>query len=92
MYCDQDEAVLTWGMFNPIYRGITKKPPWTLTDEERQLIEGALKACPFGGKFAFANPPLCPVCHRDISSVVPGGIYFVITGRRVDGDKGDIWV
>lgn len=91
IYCDQDEVVLTWGMFDPKYRDITQKPPWTLAHDEGSLVEKALKPCPFGGRFAFGNPPLCPTCFKDISTVVPGGIYYVVTGRRIDGDQEEVW-
>ncbi len=91
MFCDQDEVVLTWGMFDPKYRDITRKPPWTLANDERSLVEKALKPCPFGSRFEFGNSPLCPTCFKDISTVVPGGIYYVVTGLRIDGDNEEIW-
>jgi hypothetical protein len=65
--------------------------PWTLTNDEKQLIEASFKPCPFGGTFAFDNPPLCPGCHQDISVLVPEKIYYLVTGRRVDGDVEDAW-
>ena len=93
MYCDLDEAVLTWSSFDPVYEKLVPgKHPWTLGDDAKQLVEAALNSCPYGGHFSFSNPPLCPHCKKDISTVVPGDIYFVVTGRRVEGEKGaPIW-
>jgi hypothetical protein len=92
MYCDNDECVLTWSFYGPNrYRQIIPRLPWTLSDDDKRIVEASLKSCPFGGTFSFSNPPLCPVCFNDISAAVPGGIYYVVSGRRVDGDTDDIW-
>jgi hypothetical protein len=93
LYCDSDETVLTWSSYDPIYRQLVPGThPWMLDASGKKTVEEALKPCPHGGRFAFANPPRCPHCNEDISGVVPGDIYFVVTGRWVDGEKGaDIW-
>ena len=91
MYCDEDETVLTWDTYNPAYSRLTSKHPWTLNPEEQKRVEAAVKPCPYGGKFAFANPPLCPFCHESIVFLVPSRAYFVVTGRRVNGDIEDVW-
>ena len=92
MYCDQDETVLTWDAYNPHYSRITSRHPWALDREEQVQVESAIKPCPYGGCFAFANPPLCPHCHESIAFLVPSPEYFIVTGRRVDGDTEDIWL
>ncbi len=93
MYCDADEAVLTWSSYDPVYRGLVPGThPWMLGEDGKATVEGALNDCPYGGHFRFGNLPRCPHCREDISSVVPGDIYFVVTGRWVDGEKGEpIW-
>ena len=92
MYCDQDEAVFTWDAYAPAYARLLDKHPWMLTADERHRVESVVRPCPCGGRFAFGNPPLCPKCHADISALVPNKDYFIVTGRRVNGDKDDAWV
>jgi hypothetical protein len=92
LYCDVDETVVTWNTYDPIYsKLIDNKNPWALNEEEQARVERALKPCPCGGRFAFKNPPRCPMCREDISAVVEGGIYYVVAGRRIDGDNDDVW-
>ena len=91
MYCDSDETVLTMQFYGATYQSIMTKLPWTLNEGEKQVVEAALKPCPFGGRFSFRNPPRCPHCFEDVSAVVPGGIYYVVTGRRVDADRDHLW-
>ena len=92
MYCDTDEAVVTWSVYDSKYWSIVQKVPWNLNETEKKMVEGALRPCPFGGRFRFVNPPRCPICRCDIASVVAGGIYFVVTGRQIDGDSEEIWL
>ncbi len=91
MYCSDDEAVLVWDAYNPIYQRLTDKHPWMLSTEEQRQIEEAIKPCPYGGHFAFTNPPLCPTCHKSVAFIVPDPIYYVVLGRKIDGDTQDIW-
>lgn len=92
MYCDQDEAVLTWGAYNSSHTRIVDKHPWMLSPEERRLVEASIKPCPCGGRFAFSNQPRCPSCNRELPELLSNPIYFAVVGRRVDGDKADAWV
>jgi rRNA maturation protein Nop10 len=94
LYCDSDETVVTWNAYDQNYVNVIPNTnPWSLLEEDKSKVESALKPCPNGGHFAFRNPPRCPVCRGDISSVVPGGIYFVVTGRWVDAEKSEsIWL
>jgi hypothetical protein len=71
MYCDRDETVVTWDVYSPSYMRITSKLPWILAAEERQLVEAAIKPCPAGGRFAFANSPRCPQCYESVELLVP---------------------
>jgi hypothetical protein len=91
MYCDRDEAVLTWDTYNDRYKRIANKHPWILTHVEERAVEASVKPCPCGGRFAFANPPRCPSCHTELRDLVPDPIYFVVTGKRVDGDEVGAW-
>ena len=92
MYCDRDETVLTWNALKPAYGAIVPKLPWMLDANEQRRVENGVKACPFGGHFAFANPPLCPYCYESIAFLVPDRIYYVVVGRRIDADAEDMWV
>jgi rRNA maturation protein Nop10 len=91
LYCDQDETVFTWDSYAPAYARLLDKHPWMLNVDEQRIVESAVKPCPDGGRFAFSNPPLCPSCHGDISVLVPDRIYFIVTGRRVNGDYEEAW-
>jgi len=92
MYCDHDETVLTWHALGPAYRRVVAKLPWMLETDEQRRVEESLKPCPYGGHFAFANPPLCPFCHESVAFLVPTREYFVVVGRRVDADAEDMWI
>lgn len=92
MYCDQDETVLTWDSYNPRYKRIAGKHPWMLSPQEQGVVEAAIKPCPYGGHFTFASLPRCPSCNRELPDLVPSRIYMAIVGRRIDGDKEDIWL
>ncbi len=91
MYCDQDETVLTWDTANPCYRTVVTKHPWMLDAVERARVEKVVAPCPNGGRFAFDNPPLCPNCYGSIALLVPDREYFIVVGRRVDGDTEEMW-
>jgi hypothetical protein len=91
MYCDRDETVITWDAYSPAYSKLTSEHPWMLDSVDQGRVEQALKPCPNGGRFAFANPPLCPFCRESVAYLVPNGEYFIVTGRRVDADAEDMW-
>ena len=91
LYCDTDEVVLTWSSYDQTYQTVIPDThPWMLDADEQKKVENALLPCPFGGHFSFKNPPRCPRCSGDVSSVVEGGIYFIITGRRIDAEMGEV--
>lgn len=92
LYCDRDDTVLTWGAYNPHYKRIVDKHPWLLTPEEKGVVEAALKPCPCGGRFAFANAPRCPHCRRARPDLALDPTYYVVVGRRLDGDVEAVWV
>ncbi len=93
MYSDKDETVVTWGSYNSTYIQIVAgKHPWRLSDEERKKVEVAMKPCPYGGRFSFDNPPLCPMCHESVAFLVPGQEYFIVAGQWIDGDREDVWL
>jgi hypothetical protein len=92
LYCDRDDTVLTWGTYNPHYTRRVDALPWMLTDDEKSVVESAIKPCPCGGRFAFANPPRCPYCHLARPDLVLDATYFVVVGRRLDGDTEAVWV
>lgn len=83
--------MLTWDAYDGVYSSIVNKQPWMLTDEEKRLVEDALLPCPLGGKFAFRNPPLCPHCSREIRSLVPDPIYFIVVGHHARSEETAVW-
>jgi hypothetical protein len=91
LYCSRDDTVLTWSSHNPHYTRIASKHPWMLTPEEWGAVEAALKPCPCGGEFAFANPPRCPQCHRVRPDLALDRAHYVVVGRHLDGDVEAVW-
>jgi hypothetical protein len=92
LYRDRDETVLTWSAYNPHYKRRVDKQPWMLTADEKLVVEAALKPCPCGGRFAFANTPRCPQCHAERRDLASDTTYYVVLGRRVDGDTAAAWL
>jgi hypothetical protein len=64
MYCDRDSTLLTWEAYDPLYRQLAERMPWTLDAYQQASVESWVPACPCGGSFRFTNPPRCPSCHR----------------------------
>ena len=92
MYCDADETVLTWDTYSPAYSRLTPDHPWMLDREGQRRVEAAVGPCPYGGRFAFDNPPLCPFCHESIAFLTPSREYFIVAGRRIDADAENMWI
>lgn len=92
LYCDSDPTVVTFSSFNPGYRTLVGDVhPWSLDAAQRQIVEDHLLPCPCGGRFLFASEPTCPSCGASLRSALPGPGYYVIVGRRLDGDRDPIW-
>ncbi len=93
LYCDRDETVLTWDSYGATYRRLAdEKHPWMLNPAEQLRVEDALMPCSTdGGRFAFANPPLCRNCHQSIEFLVPHREYLVVTGTQLDADVSGMW-
>jgi hypothetical protein len=64
LYCDRDGTVLTFCVYDEIYREVTGGGgfPFNLTREQKTEVEKRLIPCPCGGRFAFDNPLMCPEC------------------------------
>ena len=93
MYCDNDSTTLEFSSFDKAYESIVgEKHPWVLNDTEKVKVENRLKNCPCGGKFRFANPPLCPLCGQSIQSLIPAKIYYVQFDRLIDAGKDSMWL
>lgn len=93
MYCDRDATAVIWGTYDAAYERIVGNDahPWMLNAEQQSAVEAGMSHCPCGGRFAFANPPLCPHCSRDVSFLTPSREYFVIVGRRLDATSDAMW-
>jgi len=79
LYCSKDSTTLTWGAYDPYFDEVVgeKKMPWALTEEERRRVEDHLIGCPCGGRFLFANPPLCPTCGKAFGEPMLLTIYVL---------------
>jgi hypothetical protein len=44
-----------------------------------------------GEPFSFSNRARCPRCGIDLTSALPGDIYYVILGRRLDPSEASLW-
>jgi hypothetical protein len=96
LYCDKDTTVLTFSSYDPQYQEIVGRiHPWVLAWDgkmgELRRVESRLRKCPCGGSFSFLNPLRCPVCRGAFSGPISDDIYFVILGKRIDGEKTNIW-
>jgi hypothetical protein len=92
MYCDHDEAVVTWDSYDQRCTEVVgEKHPWMLNDEERRGVEAAIKDCPYGGHFSYGNPPRCPHCFGDLPSLAADRPYVVVLGRRLDATTDRLW-
>lgn len=91
LYCGNDATVLTWDSYDPRYSSISDNThPWMLDVPAKHAVERALRPCPCGGSFRFANLPRCPHC-LELLPHLANPPYFVILAGRVDGDETDIW-
>ena len=91
MYCDTSPTVVVWGTEDPIYRTLTDKHPWMLDRSEQISVEEAMGPCHCGGRFGFNNPPRCPHCLADITSLVPDRIYFLESGDLLGAKSQSAW-
>ena len=90
MYCNKCGNILTWSTFDPKYRTMVDKHPWSLTEEEKKKVEEAVIPCDCGGKFTFSANPRCSNCHNEIPGILPDNIHFVVLGNRIDGEKQNV--
>jgi len=93
LYCDRDQAVLTFGIYDErLLNLVPGNAPWAFTDEEKKLVEDHLLDCPCGGRFSFRNPLICPECGGAFANPMSlDDIYFAVIGPWIDGEKADIW-
>ena len=68
-----------------------EKHPWDLNETEKKQIEFSILPCVCGGKYKFDLTPCCPNCHKDLSALLPGRIYYLKIGNYIDGDIINIW-
>lgn len=94
LYCDKDSSTLKFGSYNPNYQSIMRhKHPWTLTAEEKAVLEKHLAPCKCGGRFRFDAPPLCPFCKSSLASLLPDNIHFMEIGDVIDADQNEnVWL
>jgi hypothetical protein len=67
LYNDAGNLTLVWSSFDPAYEAIVgKRHPWGLSNEQRSLLESALREAPFGGRWRFTNPARCKKCGQPV--------------------------
>ncbi len=91
MYCGVDGALVEWSVRDPVYRHLARARPWELDGRQQGRVERAVRPCPCGGRFAFANPPRCPSCHGSLRDLFPERQFAVVIGARFDADRDDVW-
>jgi hypothetical protein len=88
LYNDAGNLTLVWSSFDPAYEAIVGKlHPWSLTMEQRALLEGALRDAPTGGRWRFVNPARCLKCANAISGPITETIYYLRFPGSVDADS-----
>lgn len=88
LYNDAGNLTLVWSSFDPAYEAIVGKwHPWTLTTEQRSLLESALPEAPSGGRWRFANPARCQKCASPISGPITETIHYLRYPGSVDTDS-----
>jgi hypothetical protein len=93
LYCDSSAAIIEFDPYNPRYTALVgDKHPWSLSPEEKGIVESALKPCGSGGRFRFDALPRCPKCNHPLADLLPDDIHFVELGMVVDGDKAEAWI
>ncbi len=92
-YCSKDSTVLTWNAYDSDFESFVGagKMPWTLTDEDKSVLEEHLIKCPCGGRFLFSNHQICPECGKTFSEPMSATIYAVILGQHIDGESRRVW-
>jgi len=96
LYCDNDQTVLKFSSFDPVYqRLVGAVHPWVLAEEKKvdelKRVEDNLIPCPCGGHFSFENPLICPVCKGVFSEPIAKNIYYIVLGKMIDGEKTNVW-
>ncbi len=87
LYNDAGNLTLIWSCYDPAYEAVVGNDnPWSLTAEQRDLLESALCEAPSGGRWRFANPARCINCASPISSPITETIYYLRYPGSVDTD------
>jgi hypothetical protein len=94
LYCDSCPNTFVFSSCNKSYnRFAGEKHPWSLNAREKRNLEKHIRPCSCGGRFRFSAFPRCPHCGKDLSSLLPDTIHFIIVGQKFDGDKeNDLWL
>ena len=93
LYCDSFPAILEFDTYNPKYTAIVgNKHPWSLSSEEKQRVENALKPFAHYGRFRFGALPRCPACYEPLSELLKDDIHFVEIGDVINADTEDVWI
>ena len=78
LYNETGNCTLVWSSFDPDYEALVGRwHPWALTEEQRTLIENALKPAPDGTRWLFDNPARCLKCGHPISGSIRSTIYYL---------------
>jgi membrane protease YdiL (CAAX protease family) len=87
LYNETGNCTLTWSSFDQDYAGtVGGKPPWALTDADREALEARLMPSPDGTRWLFSNPARCLRCGSPISGSATETPYYLRYPCTVDRD------
>ena len=91
-YCHLDGKLLVWDSYDPTYTSLVgRKHPWTLTHQERRIVEQALRPCPCGGRFGMDILPKCPHCLSELPDLLPDRMHFAVFDSYLDPTRDAMW-
>jgi hypothetical protein len=78
LYNEAGTSTLIWSTYDTDYLALVGKfHAWTLSPDQRDLLERSLAPAPSGGRWLFANPPRCMKCSVPIGKpLIEGNIYY----------------
>lgn len=78
LYCDRCGRTRTVDWYGPGYPAEFRQvAPWSLSKEQKEVLESRIEPCECGGRFRFDAEPRCPWCHVTLRGLLIDPIYFL---------------